>query len=583
MADYVYSGILFIYYENLEDIGMIPKKWGQGQLFAFSALDGNSYFSDDFAGMLSVDRIGIRFFSKTHRELAMTNVAGPNLEFDAVTGDYIAFHFPNQEKMRIVYAKEHLIVGNVSGSVTPAVFVEGRCIVAYSGNTEIHDTQDGDFTALRQEGNRFAFAFGHSREQVLALIADGFDLDIDAIENARVAFYEKHGLRDDKPYADLYAKCLSVMKTQLYSPEADFKTIWSTPDRLPHKNLWLWDSVFHALGHRHIDNSLAEDLIRAVWVHQGEDGFIPHMANVETISHITQPPVLGWGIWQLFQTSGNKDFLADGYVHNKRFLTWCRENRRLSDKEIYSWQTTDDINCRCDESGMDNSPRFDTHDPLYAIDFSCFMANEARCMAKIAESLGYEADALHYQHWFEQIAADVNDVLWSEEDKFYFDYNTVTHAQHKVWSVSSFLPLFAGICSDEQAKWLLAHLQDPDSFATPFPIPSISKKDPTFGSDMWRGPVWINYNYMISLGLAEYGFRDFADELVEKTIRFMNQWYQRTGTIYEFYDSSNEKGPGMLNRKGLAFEPYNIEIRLQAIRDYGWSCTLLCDLLHQRG
>ena len=32
----------------------IPNIWGQGQLFAFSALDGNSLFSDDLVGTLSV-------------------------------------------------------------------------------------------------------------------------------------------------------------------------------------------------------------------------------------------------------------------------------------------------------------------------------------------------------------------------------------------------------------------------------------------------------------------------------------------------------------------------------------------------
>ncbi len=238
--------------------------------------------------------------------------------------------------------------------------------------------------------------------------------------------------------------------------------------------------------------------------------------------------------------------MAEAYAHTKRFLVWCQNNRRLSDREIYSWRTTDDVNCRCDESGMDNSPRFDARDPLYAIDFSCFMANEVRCMKEMA-----------------------------------LDYNTIKHEQNKVWSVSSFLPLFAGICSDSQAKHLVNHLQDSESFAAPFPIPSISKKDSTYGSDMWRGPVWINYNYMIIQGLAEYGFREFADELITKTIDIVDQWYQQTGTLYEFYDSNNAKRPGVLNRKGLSFEPYNIEVRMQSIRDYGWSCTLVCDLLNQ--
>ena len=60
----------------------------------------------------------------------------------------------------------------------------------------------------------------------------------------------------------------------------------------------------------------------------------------------------------------------------------------------------------------------------------------------------------------------------------------------------------------------------------------------------------------------------------------MDHWYQMTGTIYEFYDCNHQKAPCYLNRKGLPFEPYNINVRLQAIRDYGWSCTLLFDLLN---
>ncbi|MBP3544402.1 MAG: hypothetical protein J6J86_09260 [Lachnospiraceae bacterium] len=561
---------------------ILPSKWGQGQLFAFSALDGSSYFSDDFTGMLSGDRIGIRFYSNVKRELAFVNVFGKGLTFDAVTSDYICCHFPQQENMRIIYAAQHLIVGNVAEPVLPAVFTEGAHLTETVDGIEIHDTQDGDFTALKCTDGRFAFAFGHSKEDVCALVNKGLSLDLDTVAADKLDFYKRHGAPDNFPYADLYAKCLSVMKTQLYSPEADFDTIWSTPDRLPHKSLWLWDSVFHALGHRHIDGSMAENLIRSIWVHQSENGFIPHRANVFETSDIIQPPVIGWGAWQLYQTSGNKDFLREAYAHNKLFLSWCQSNRRSSERELYTWSTTNDMNCRCDECGMDNSPRFDTKDPLFAIDFSCFMANDIKYMKRIAEELGLAEEAAFYQNWFNILAADTNAQLWSEEDGFYFDYNIAKQELHKVWSVTSFLPLFAGICSESQAKCLVKHLQDPESFATPFPIPTISKKDATFGSDMWRGPVWINYNYMLAQGLAEYGYGDFAGEIVDKTIAFMNYWYQLTGTINEFYDSNHQKAPSQLNRKGLPFEPYNINVRLQTIRDYGWSTTLLCDLLHQK-
>ena len=559
-----------------------PIKWGQGQLFAFSALDGPSYFSDDFTGILSGDRIGVRFFSKVKRELAFVNVWGKGLEFDAVTSDYICCHFPAQDSMRIIYAAQHLIIGNVAGVVLPAVFVEGIHQTESIVGIDIHDTKDGDFTAFKYDGSRFAFAFGHSKKEVIALINKGFAMDLDEVSASKLSFYKEHGAADDFKYADLYAKCLSVMKTQLYSPEERFETLWSTPDRLPHRHLWLWDSVFHALGHRHINTTLGESLIRAIWAHQSENGFVPHRADVFESTDITQPPVIGWGAWQIYQTSGNKEFLKEAFENNKKFLLWCRNNRRASEKELYTWETTNDVNCRCDECGMDNSPRFDTKDPLFAIDFSCFMANDVKHMKKMADELSLAEESAFFQNWFEGIAAAINSQLWSEEDHFYFDYNIPKQELHKVWSVASFLPIFAGICSEGQAKALVAHLQDPESFSTPFPIPSISKKDVTFGSDMWRGPVWINYNYMLAQGLASYGYGDFAEEILDKTINYMNHWYQLTGTINEFYDCNHVKAPSQLNRKGLPFDPYNLNVRLQSIRDYGWSCTLLCDMLHNK-
>ena len=561
---------------------MVPKKWGQGQLFAFSALDGLSYASDDLTGMLCGDRIGVRFFSNVKRELAIVNVWGKNLEFDAVTSDYIRFAFPEQPAARIIYAKAHLVIGNVAGVMEPAMFTEGRHKTETVGDVEIHDTMDGDFSALCWTGDRFAFAYGHSREDVLKLAEEGMQMDLDAEEAKKLAFFEKHGMKDDAPNAVLYNKCLSVMKTQLYSPEAQFKTIWSTPDRLPHKSLWLWDSVYHAMGHRNIDSTLAENLITAIWANQYENGFVPHMANINVHSEITQPTIIGWGAWNVYQTSKNKEFLKVCYENNARFLQWCRDNRRHDEREVYTWQTTDDVLCRCDECGMDNSPRFDTHDALVAIDFCCFMANDVRHMKLMAEELGLTEDAAYYQNWYEQIAKDTNALLWCEEEGFYFDWNIPKQEMHKVWSVASFLPLFAGICNEHQAAKLVEQLNNPETFGTPFPIPTIARNDATFGSDLWRGPVWINYNYMIAQGLANCGYRDEAKKIVDKTISHMNRWYQVTGVTFEFYDSADEKAPSHHNRKGLPFEPYNINVRMQTIRDYGWSNTLLCDMLAHR-
>lgn len=556
---------------------MLPKKWGQGQIFAFSALDGESLFSDDFTGTLAGDKIGVIFHTLCRRTIFFGEINTSAPEFKCIASDMIMLG-AHGKTFSMIFAQRHLVVGETNGIGDVFVSFDGKCEIMQKGDTQIHDTCDGEYTALLKRNSRFAFAYGKSEAEAINLCEKGIALDLEELKLEKKKPYEST-LNKDEQYASLFAKCISVMKSQLYSPEGKIRRIWSTPDRVPHRNMWLWDSVFHAIGHRHLDTSIAENLILALFDVQKNDGFIPHMAKPNEISDITQPPVIAWGAYLVYKKSGNKEFLKTVFEKNKAFLLYCRADRRKSEKELYSWHTNPELNNRCDESGMDNSPRFDTSSDLYAIDFSCYMANEARFMKNIADELGNKAAADFFDEWFRKIKADINGTLWCEDDGFYYDYDIQNNRFHKVQSVASFLPIFAGVCNEKQCCKLVEHLENPDEFGTEFPVPSISKKGKNFGSDMWRGPVWINYNYMISKGLAEYGYADSAAEIRNKTLSVINEWYNRTGTVYEFYDSENRTPPFCFNRKGEVVEPYDFRLKYQSIRDYGWSITLAFDML----
>lgn len=558
---------------------MIPSKWGQGQLFAFSALDGDAFFADDFVGTLSGDRIGIIFHSLCRRSLYfgdMSSIDEP--VFKCVSSDMIMLE-TNSGTFSMMFAEKHLVVGRYDEKTGVFVSCGAECETIRKGETEFHNSNDGEYTAILKRDGRFAFAYGKSEDEVMCLCEKGISLDLEAIKILKMQPYEKTFLIDDR-YASLYSKCISVMKGQLYSAEGNINRIWSTPDRLPHKNMWLWDSVFHAIGHRHLNVNVAQNLILALFDVQRQDGFVPHMARPDGISDITQPPVIGWGAWLVYEKSRDKEFLKTVFENNKKFLIWCQNNRRKSEKELYSWHTNAELNNRCDESGMDNSPRFDTESNLYAIDFSCYMANETRYMKRIADELGVKEESVFFDGWFTKIRSDIDCYLWCEEDKFYYDYDITKNCISNVKSVASFLPLFSGVCDKEQCQKLIDHLENPDEFGTEFPVPSISKSDKTFGSDMWRGPVWINYNYMISSGFEDYGYYDLSKKIKDKTLAVINEWYNRTGTVYEFYDSDNKIPPFCFNRKGEIYEPYELRVKYQSIRDYGWSITLAFDILN---
>jgi neutral trehalase len=105
-------------------------------------------------------------------------------------------------------------------------------------------------------------------------------------------------------------------------------------------------------------------------------------------------------------------------------------------------------------------------------------------------------------------------------------------------------------------------------------VPSVAVSDPTFGSDMWRGPVWINYNYMIIRGLIDYGYTEEAAALRQATLGAIEHWYARSGCIFEFYDCNDIHSPAELPRKGMPLRPCDDTVRYPSVHDYGWSAAL---------
>ena len=56
------------------------------------------------------------------------------------------------------------------------------------------------------------------------------------------------------------AKMFSIMRVNTLAPEGVLNNSqpihWSTPDRTPHKAMWLWDSCFHAIGRAVVEPAL---------------------------------------------------------------------------------------------------------------------------------------------------------------------------------------------------------------------------------------------------------------------------------------------------------------------------------------
>ena len=542
--------------------------YGYGQLFCFSGLEGATSRDYDFVGMMMDEPISIRF----HFDNAVTlKIPMENPIFKAVTGDML-----DGENFLIQFIDCNTICGRTP--VQPLVLTEEEAKRDTQGDVLRLETEEGVFyLTTKKEGGMYAFSF--SFNQVAPIVSE---TELQALRAKRYAYFDKIPACKEEKYEQLYSKCISIQKENVYAPEGVIPCRWSTPDRVPHRFMWLWDSAIHAMAFAEYDVEMAKDCIRAVLTQQREDGFIAHMMGVHgRISEITQPHILGWGVWSIYQKDKDKEFLRECVPALKKFLLWTVENRDKNGNGLLEWLTEPDyFECKCGESGLDNSPRFDFDVEMDAVDFSTYLCNDARYLSWIYQELGEEEEAAYFMNMYESVKAKINELLWNEEDGLYHDRLFDGKHTH-VASPSCFFPMMAEICSQEQADKMVKVLLDEKRFWTALPVPTMPKDSPFYDIDMWRGCSWLNLNYFIILGLRKYGYTDIAEELRQRSLNAVFEWYEKTGNVFEFYDADNKINPLHLKRKGEQPAKPDYRVHVHSITDYNWSSCFTMMMIQQ--
>ena len=525
-------------------------EWAGGQLLAFSGLDGPTDFECGLVARTSTDG-GVD---------AGRNGVGVDVKWPGLC----RLQFPESSGPFLVTG-DTLDLNQVRGAFLDAyhLLIEGPCTVSECQR---------EVTVIRQDKRTLVGTTGKLDAAQIAA-----DLDAAMADRARWLHARElpHGLAPTSQRT--LAKALSVMKTQVYTPEGVIQHRWTTPDRWPHRAMWLWDSVFHAMGWRHLDITLAREMISAVLDTLRADGFVAHMMTPSRTSAITQPPVLCLGVKLVNDLAPDRDWIEELYPKLCAYVEWDVAHRDSDGAGLVEWFIEGDVNCRSGESGMDNSPRFDAATQQDAVDFNSFLALECETLAGFARLLGRAEEADRWTARHRTLCDLINRRLWNDKEKFYLDFDVERGTPSDVMASTGFLPLICGAASSEQAGYLAQHLHNPDTFGTPLPVPSVARRTHAYAKDMWRGPVWVNVNWLIAYGFDRYGMNDMADELRYKTAREIERTCDKYGTLFEFFDDRQQVEPPQLLRKGKCapeISPYH-----QVFHDYGWTATLYADMM----
>jgi hypothetical protein len=152
--------------------------------------------------------------------------------------------------------------------------------------------------------------------------------------------------------------------------------------------------------------------------------------------------------------------------------------------------------------------------------------------------------------------------LWNDAAGRYQDYDLRAQESIPANTIATFAPLYAGIPDTAGATRLVEeHLMNPAEYApggdpaTLYGVPTAAKDGGVFDPRRyWRGPVWVNTNWLVIQGLQRYGYTDLATTLRRQTLDLV----ARAG-FREYFDPLTGVGYGSAG--------------------FSWSAALTLDLL----
>jgi glycogen debranching enzyme len=517
-------------------------------LLAFSGVDGPTPYHRALVARTSMSGCGVTVNVPGDAELVFSDAAPTRCR---VTSDIVDVDHDRGRTRAVLIDACHLLV-------------EGPCDIRSCG-PELASLRRGDRTLI-------GAASGFD--------ADRIESDIDRAVDARLQWVMRAAAPEGVAALcrKTYRKAVSIMKGFVYAPEGPVQHHYVTPDRWPHRGMWLWDSAFQAIGLRHVDPAMAWDAVAAVLDTQQDDGLVPFMFRHEEPRMQTQPPTLAMAAQAVHRVAPDLKRLDALFPKLAAYLEWDMRHRDSDGagllEGVIETHKSAPYEARCAESGWDNSPRWDTDEPLDAVDFNSWLAHECEILAEFAGLLGLNEEQQKWADHHRRLCRLINERLWSVEKGFYLDCEAATGEQRPLVTAAGFLPLLCGAPDAAQAASLARHLHT--TFDTAVPVSTVAPEHTdVYSKDMWRGPMWPNINWAIAEGFERYAMADEAALIRERTRAVIEKYYARCGSIFEFYDSADEVAPPLLPRKGFNNPDEWIH---QVVYDYGWSAALYVDM-----
>ena len=324
-----------------------------------------------------------------------------------------------------------------------------------------------------------------------------------------------------------------------FSMEGPSTLFTSIPSRPFFPRGFLWDEGFHLLPVLEWDTDLTMQIVRSWFSLMDEDGWIareqilgpearskvPDEFQVQ-YPHYANPPSLFLTLTTLIErltspsSSGEdaelaKEHLKELYPLLQRHYDWFRRTQRgdLSSyerpnehaKEGYRWRGRTERHCLT--SGLDDFPRAQPpHPGELHVDALAWVALMSSSLGKIAGFLGEKEDVGIYRRQHQAQRENGLALHWSKEEGSFCDATIDEFEEHRLVCHKGYvtlLPFMVGFLDPEKdadkIAAILKTLGSEEELWSQHGVRSLSLSDALYGTDenYWRGPVWVNMNYLI--------------------------------------------------------------------------------------
>jgi alpha,alpha-trehalase len=186
------------------------------------------------------------------------------------------------------------------------------------------------------------------------------------------------------------------------------------------------------------------------------------------------------------------------------------------------------------ESGFDISNRFGP----FSVDIvhyapvclNALLYQMEQDIAIMHQLVGHDDMMAYWTQHAERRHHRINQFLWDDATGLYFDYNFCTDSRRPYEFATTFMPLWAGIASEYQARRVVNHLHK-------FEAPGGLLTSTHVSGNQWDAPFgWAPLQLFAIQGLHRYGYHQSAKRIACKFINLVTQEFERTGTILEKYD-----------------------------------------------